>query len=33
VVGIIPVGYPDETPNPRPRKSLEDIIHYEKWSR
>ena len=33
VVGIIPVGYPDETPNPRPRKSLKDIIHYEKWSK
>lgn len=31
VVGIIPVGYADETPSPRPRKSLEDIIHYENW--
>lgn len=33
VVGIITVGYPDETPNPRPRKAFEEIIHYEKWSR
>lgn len=31
VVGIIPVGYADERPKPRPRKKLEDIIHYEKW--
>lgn len=31
VVGIIPVGYADERPKPRPRKNLEDIIHYEKW--
>lgn len=31
VVGIIPVGYADERPKPRPRKNIEDIIHYEKW--
>lgn len=31
VVGIIPVGYADETPKPRPRKKIEDIIHYENW--
>lgn len=31
VVGIIPVGYADETPKPRPRKKFEDIIHYENW--
>lgn len=31
VVGIIPVGYADETPKARPRKKLEEIIHYEKW--
>ncbi|MBI6872094.1 nitroreductase family protein [Clostridium aciditolerans] len=31
VVGIIPVGYADETPKARPRKKLEDIIHYENW--
>lgn len=31
VVGVITVGYPNETPEARPRKSLEDIIHYECW--
>jgi nitroreductase len=31
VVSIITVGYPDESPNPRPRKSLDEIVHYEKW--
>lgn len=31
VVGIIPVGYADEMPKARPRKKLEEIIHYENW--
>lgn len=31
VVGVITVGYPDEQPNPRPRKKIEDIIHNERW--
>jgi nitroreductase len=31
VLSIITVGYPDETPAPRPRKKLEDIVHYEIW--
>ncbi|GAA0696694.1 hypothetical protein GCM10008904_00830 [Paraclostridium ghonii] len=31
VVGILTLGYADESPNPRPRKSIEDIIHFEKW--
>lgn len=31
VVGIITVGYPAELPNPRPRKSIDDIVHYEIW--
>ena len=31
VVGIIPVGYADETPKARPRKKLEEIVHYENW--
>lgn len=31
VVGIITVGYPDESPNPRPRKDLNEIVHYEVW--
>ncbi len=32
VIAIIPVGYPAESPNPRPRKSLNEIVRYEKWS-
>lgn len=31
VVGIITVGYADEKPTARPRKKLEEIIHYENW--
>ncbi len=31
VVGIITVGYPDENPNPRPRKNIDDIVHLNKW--
>lgn len=31
VVGIITIGYPDERPTPRPRKKLDDIVHYEIW--
>jgi len=31
VVGVITIGYPAETPKPRPRKNLEDIVHYETW--
>ena len=26
VVGLLPVGYPDESPEPRPRRSLEEIL-------
>lgn len=32
VIAIIPVGYPAETPAPRVRKSLAEIVFYEKWS-
>jgi len=28
-VAIIPVGYPAEQPNPRPRRPLNEIIHHE----
>ena len=28
LVGAIAVGYPDESPNPRPRKSLDEIIEF-----
>jgi nitroreductase len=31
VVGVITVGYPNENPKARPRKKLEDMIHYECW--
>ncbi|MBB6217967.1 nitroreductase [Anaerosolibacter carboniphilus] len=31
VVGIITLGYSDESPKARPRKKLEQIIHYENW--
>jgi len=31
VVGLTPVGYPDENPDPRPRKSLEEILNNEMW--
>lgn len=31
VVGIITIGYANETPKARPRKKFEEIIHYETW--
>ena len=31
VVAVITLGYAAETPKARPRKKLEDIVHYEKW--
>jgi len=31
VVAIITMGYPDQTPKPRPRRSLEEVIRYERW--
>ncbi|AEV28104.1 nitroreductase [Sphaerochaeta pleomorpha str. Grapes] len=31
VVGILTVGYPDENPMPRNRKTLQEIVHYETW--
>lgn len=31
VCGIVTLGYSDETPNQRPRRSLQDIVRYEKW--
>lgn len=27
VVALTPLGYPDEAPNPRPRKTLAEIVH------
>lgn len=31
VVVIVTLGYADEKPQVRPRKRLEEIIHYEIW--
>jgi nitroreductase len=31
IVAVITVGYADESPHPRPRKPLDDIIHFEIW--
>ena len=31
VAGIITLGYANETPKARPRKKLEELIHYENW--
>jgi nitroreductase len=31
VVSMTPLGYPDEAPNPRPRKELSEIIFYDKF--
>ncbi|MBX4269612.1 nitroreductase family protein [Clostridium estertheticum] len=31
VVGIVTLGYANETPKARPRKKLEEIIHCENW--
>ena len=31
VVGIITLGYTNETPEARPRKKLEEMLHYENW--
>lgn len=32
IVGITPLGYPDQEPKPRPRKQLSDIAYYNQWS-
>lgn len=31
VITAISVGYPAESPGPRPRKPMEEIVFYEKW--
>lgn len=31
VVGVTPLGYPDQDPKPRPRKELHEIAYLEKW--
>ncbi len=32
VVELLTLGYPEEKPSARPRKDLNEIIYYEKWS-
>ncbi|HCU07515.1 MAG TPA: nitroreductase [Clostridiales bacterium] len=31
VVAVLVIGYADETPAARPRKSLDEIVYHEKW--
>lgn len=31
VVGLTPLGHPDQDPKPRPRKTMEEIAFREKW--
>lgn len=32
VVQLLALGYPSDAPGPRPRKSLDDIVMWEKWN-
>lgn len=32
VVALLPLGYPSVVPHPKPRKILDDIVMWEKWS-
>lgn len=32
IVGITPVGYPAQSPEPRPRMNLDELVHYERWA-
>ena len=32
VVALLPIGYPDVSPAPKPRKSMEEIVVYDKWA-
>jgi nitroreductase len=32
VVALLPIGYPDASSAPKPRKSLEEIAAYDKWA-
>ncbi|MDA8336849.1 MAG: nitroreductase family protein [Peptococcaceae bacterium] len=31
IVGMTPLGYPDQDPKPRPRKTMEEIVFAERW--
>ena len=30
-VAMIPVGYPDQDPTPRPRRPVSEVLHLDKW--
>ena len=30
-IGILAIGWPDEKPSPRPRRPLEEVIHFNKY--
>lgn len=31
MVALLPLGYPAESPRPTPRKSLDEVVAYERW--
>jgi nitroreductase len=31
VVALLPMGFPDERPGPKPKKPLSEIVHYNRW--
>jgi nitroreductase len=31
IVGMTPIGYPDQEPKPRPRKELAEIAYHDEW--
>ena len=31
IVGITPLGYPDQSPKQRPRKQLNEIVFFNEW--
>jgi nitroreductase len=31
IIGITPLGYPDQEPKPRPRKELAEIAYLNSW--
>jgi len=31
IIGLTPLGYPDQVPKPRPRKTLEEIVFFNEW--
>lgn len=31
VICLIPMGYPDETPKPHERRSLDEVVHDDRW--